>query len=298
MAVSDLAGRNGHAPSVGQSPTMLRRRLGAELRRLREAEQLTCAQAGERVGWSSSKVSRLEGGKGSIRPIEVGKLLDAFGVMGREKEALVSLAIQAKEPGWWHRYDDVLPEWFNMYLGLEADASLLQIYEPELVTGLLQTEAYARAVLASNPLPEPPDEIERAVALRIGRQRRLRQEPSLSVHAVLNEAAIRRPIGGTEVFRDQLFYLAETAGELVNVTVQVLPFEVGTHAGINGGFHTLEFPDPEDPRIVFIEHLTTSLYLERRREVSRYRLAFTKLCEAALDDQESLYLIRETAKQL
>lgn len=279
------------------NPTVRRRRLGAELRKIRERSGLTAAEAADRMAWSTSKISRIEIGRVSTRPIDVRTLLAIYDVSAEEVEPLVQLAVQSSEKGWWHRYSDVLPEWFDIHLGLESAASVVQTYEAELVPGLVQTEAYARAVLAAHPTPDTPDEIDRQVALRMQRQARLTAGTDpLWLHAVVNEAALRRPAGGAEAMRAQLRHLVDLCA-LPNVTVQVLPFAAGVHGATNGPFGILGFPDAGDPRVAFVDYLVGSLYLETLKEVGRYRLLFSQLCDLSLEPEESAKLIAELAEQ-
>jgi transcriptional regulator with XRE-family HTH domain len=280
----------------GANPTVRRRRLGAELKRLRVRTGLTANEFAERVGWSASKVSRVETGRVSVRPVDVRAALAVLADPAEvEVEALVQLAVQGREKGWWQRYADVLPEWFKVYLGLESAAALLQTYEAELIPGLLQTPDYARTVLAEHPTPNTPDEVERQVALRMGRQARLTAAADpLRLHVVINEAALRRPVGGAAVMRAQFERIAAAAA-LPTVTVQVLPFAAGVHGANDGPFRVLEFPEPEAGRVVCIDYLVGSACLESLRDVGRYRLLFTRLCDLALPPDESASLIADLA---
>lgn len=277
-------------------PTIRRRRLGSALRRLREDAGLTTTEIAERLGWSHSKISRIETAKTPVTAADVRDLLAHYEIASDEADVLVTLARDAKQRDWWHSYSEVLPEWFEVYLGLESEASRLSVYEAELVPGLLQTEDYATALLRSHPITKTPDETEQAVRLRRARQARLSGETPMVLDAVVNEGALRRLVGGANVMRGQLQHLA-TAAELPNVIVQVLPFTAGAHAGINGSFHVLEFPDPEDPRVVYVDNLTSSLYLERSRDVGQFRLAFEQLQASALSPGESALMIAKMAKE-
>lgn len=232
-----------------------------------------------------------------VSPGDVRDLLSLYEVSADEVEQLVQVARESREKDWWQSYGDVLPEWFEVYIGLESEASRLYVYEAELIPGLLQTEDYAGALLRSHPITKTPDETEQAVRLRRARQDRLNGDAPVGLDAVINEGALRRLVGGVDVMRAQLQQLV-TATALPNVTVQVLPFTVGAHAGINGSFHVLEFPDADDPRVVYIDNLTSSLYLERSREVGRFRLAFEQLQAASLGPTESTSMIADMAKDL
>ncbi|HXT44354.1 MAG TPA: DUF5753 domain-containing protein, partial [Pseudonocardiaceae bacterium] len=204
---------------------------------------------------------------------------------------------KAKERDWWHKYDDVLPEWFEGYLGLEAEASKISTYESDLVPGLLQTEQYAAAVLGAFPLRTTPEEQERAVDLRRARQARLADNNALILDAVISETVLRRNVGGVAVMREQLEHLIRVT-ERPNVTVRLLPFASGAHAGLDGAFSVLEFPDPEDGRIVTVETMTSTLYVERTRDVGVYRLAFEQIGSDALGPVETVDMISATALEL
>ncbi|MGH3923285.1 MAG: helix-turn-helix domain-containing protein [Pseudonocardiaceae bacterium] len=280
------------------TPTTRRRRLGSTLRRLREEAGLSTTEVGERLGWSHSKISRLETSRAPVNAADIRSLLAQYEVADDEAEALLKLARDAKQRGWWHSYSEVMPEWFEAYLGFEAEACRISNFEPQVIPGLLQTEEYAAAVLGAHPLRTTPDEMERAVGLRRARQARLTgdSEP-LQLDVVIGEGALRQLIGGAEVLRGQLRQLAEF-GELPNVTLRVLPFEAGAHPALGGAFHVLEFPDPDDPRIVYLDNLAGSLYLESLREVGLYRLAYQQLQEVALRPDETAKLIVRLTEEI
>ncbi|RJQ74538.1 XRE family transcriptional regulator [Pseudonocardiaceae bacterium YIM PH 21723] len=284
-----------HNGSAGFSPTIRRRRLGIELRKLREAANLTGYEVAKELAWSHSKVSRIETGSVTIMPGNVLELLDLYAVPQNERAPLVDLARQSKQKGWWRQYDDVLPDWFDDFLGLESEAVKVSSYENELVPGLLQTEDYARAVFSGDPLPDSPDEIDSKVALRLARQRRLSGREAVKFHTVLNEAVIRRPVGGAEIMRAQLSFLAEQAKKR-NVRIQVLPFSAGMHAAINGPFHILEFPD-DHPKVVYMDQLTSSIYLDKLKESGRYTVALSKAADAALSTDDTIALLEKTAAE-
>lgn len=257
---------------------------------MRTASELTVEQVGEALGWSGSKVSRIETAKQLVAPDDVRVLVGLYGVGEDEIEKYVAIARQARQRDWWHKYDDVLPEWFEGYLGLEAEASKISTYESDLVPGLLQTEQYAAAVLGAFPLRTTPEEMERTVDLRRARQARLSDENPLILDAVISETVLRRAIGGTTVIADQLRHLIAMT-ERPNVTLRLLPFEAGEHPGLDGAFSVLEFADPEDGRIVCVEAMTSTLYIERPRDVGIYRLAFDQLQSRALDPEETINII-------
>ena len=279
-------------------PTIRRRRLGTALRRLRDEAGLTTTEIGDRLGWSHSKVSRIETSRTPVTTVDVANLLAQYEIAGDEAEALLKLAREAKQHGWWHNFSEVLPEWFESYLGFEVEACRISNFEPQVVPGLLQTEQYATAVLGAHALAMTPDEMDRWVALRQARQTRLTEkgEP-LQLDVVIGEGALRQLIGGASVMRGQLRQLT-ALGELPNVTLRVLPFEAGTHPALNGAFVVLEFPDPEDPRIVYLDNLVGSLYLESIREVGLYRLAYQKLQDLALQPDESARLIVKLTEEI
>ncbi len=282
--------------SVRTSPTVRRRRLGSELRRLRELAGLTCEQAGERLGCSASKISRIETARVPARVADVQTLCQLYQAGSDASAVLVSLARESKTQGWWQRFDSALPDWFTTFVGLEAEAASIRTYEIQLVPGLLQTEGYARALFESSEL-SAPEEVESAVAIRRSRQEILRGENPPRYWAVLSEAALHRLVGGPSIMRDQLYYLTEIS-ELRNVTIQVIPSHAGAHPGMSTPFVILSFPDRADPEVVFVDYLTGALYLEKPEELDQYNLAFNHLVAAAVSPVLSLDLIRATAKKL
>jgi Domain of unknown function (DUF5753)/Helix-turn-helix domain len=244
--------------------------LGAQLRRLRIEADLTRDQAGEAIRASPWKLHRLENGQVSYKERDLIDLLRLYGVTDHDEiDAFIALAHDANQPSWWNPYSDLLPSWFRAYVDLEAAASLIRTYEGQVVPGLLQTEDYMRAVIAGGLLDEAPEDVERRVALRLARQKLLERTDGFLLWAVLDEAALRRPVGGAKVLRDQLERLVE-ATTLPTVTLQVLPFTAATHPATVGGFSILRFADPELPDVVYIEHLTDALYLDKRSDVDRY----------------------------
>ncbi|MEU4781966.1 helix-turn-helix transcriptional regulator [Micromonospora sp. NPDC023633] len=255
--------------------------LGAQLRRLRESSGVTREGAGWEIRASESKISRMELGRVGFKERDVADLLTLYGVTApAEREALLKLARDANSPGWWHRYGDVLPNWFQSYLGLEAAAALIRSYEVQFVPGLLQTREYARAVVLLGHGRAAPAEIERRVALRMQRQRLLHRENPPQLWAVVDEAALRRPIGGPRVMREQVAALIE-ATKSPNIRLQVIPFAAGGHAAAGGAFTILRFGDRELPDIVYIEQLTSALYLDKRDDLDYYAVAMERLCVEA-----------------
>jgi transcriptional regulator with XRE-family HTH domain len=259
-------------------PTVLRILLGSQLRQLREAKGIGREEAGYAIRASDSKISRLELGRVGFKERDVSDLLTLYGVTDeRDREELLSLAAQANAPGWWHRYSDVLPSWFEVYVGLEEAAARIRAYEVQFVPGLLQTEDYARAVTVLGHPDASAEEIQRRVTLRMTRQRLITAEDPPRLWAVVDEAALRRPVGGGEVMREQLRHLVELTG-LPNVTLQVVPFEHGGHAAAGGPFSILRFSEPDLPDVVYLEQLTSALYLEKHDDIDRYLAVMERLC--------------------
>jgi transcriptional regulator with XRE-family HTH domain len=284
---------------VRPSPTVRRRRLRYELRRLRDEHGLTIEQVQDRSGGDikAPSISRWESGERSVRPTDLRLLLDIYGVDGERREALLTLARQAKERGWWQAYGSAIPQWFQVYVGLEAEASSVRVYEAELVHGLLQTADYYRAFLRAAPAAAADAEADRKIEVRLARQERLTGEDPPDYWAVLNEAVIRRVVGGAPVMREQLGHIAEMA-TLPHVNVQVLPFGAGVHPAMDGSFEILGFPEPGDPDVVYLENQAGSLYLEEAAEIDRYTRMFSHLMAKALDPEESRRLIARIAADL
>ncbi|MFV2022326.1 helix-turn-helix domain-containing protein [Micromonospora sp. LOL_023] len=255
--------------------------LGAQLRRLREGRGVSREAAGWHIRASESKISRMELGRVGFKERDVTDLLTLYGVTdSRERTALLGLAREANTPGWWHRYGDILPSWFQSYLGLEAAAKMIRSYEVQFVPGLLQTPDYARAVVLLGHSHAPADEVERRVELRMERQELLRRPQAPNLWAVIDEAVLRRPIGGVEVMRGQLDGLIE-ATKLPNVRLQIVPFDAGGHAAAGGAFTILRFADQELPDIIYIEQLTSAIYLDKREDIDHYAAAMERLCVEA-----------------
>jgi len=272
--------------------TVLRMLLGSQLRRLREAARVTPDQAGYEIRASRSKISRMENGRVSFKDRDIIDLLALYGVTSEEaKEATLALARKANMPGWWANYGDILPDWLEMYLGLEASASMIRSFELQFVHGLFQTHDYARAVTTLGHTSAPPEEIERRVALRMQRQDLLAAAEPPRVWAVIDEAVLRRPVGGREVMRAQLQRLAEV-GEMQHVTLQVVPFGLGGHAATGGSFTILRFDEPDLPDVVYIEQLTSALYLESEPDVDHYMEVMNRLSADALTPAATAKFIR------
>jgi hypothetical protein len=255
--------------------------LGSQLRKLREAKGITRESAGWEIRASESKISRMELGRVSFKERDVADLLTLYGVADdEERTALLALAREANAPGWWQRYSDVLPGWFQPFLGLESAAELIRTYEVQFVPGLLQTRDYARAVLMLAPGGPSEEDVDRRVAVRLGRQQILTRPDAPQFWAVIDEAVLRRPIGGNEVMRMQIAALIESS-KLPNVTLQVIPFSAGGHSGAGGAFTIMRFPDQGLPDVVYMEQITTALYLDKRDDVDAYAVAMTRLCVEA-----------------
>ena len=271
------------------------RRLVIELKRFREQAGLTGEQVAEQMGWSVAKVYRIEGDKVRVLPRDAQRLLTLYGIGGDQAEAVMQLARLARAKDWWHQYSGAIPEWFQFYVGLEAAASAMQEYCAELVTGLLQTEAYARAVMAAAARSDV-EEMDRQVAVRLERQKRLTAPDAPSLWVVLDEAVLRRQVGGPAVMAAQLAHIDQMAGQ-PNVTVQVLPFTAGAHPAMLGSFTLMRFPDPADKDVVYLEAETGALYLEKPQDVRRYSLMIDYLRAQALGPAESRALIAQMAEQ-
>jgi transcriptional regulator with XRE-family HTH domain len=278
-------------------PTVLRMLLGTQLRRLREEAGVTPEEAGYEIRGSRSKISRLEHGRVSFKSRDVADLLTLYGVTNEQTRAgLLSLAEQANAQGWWAKYSDILPDWFEAYLGLEAAASLIRSFELQFVHGLFQTQAYARAVTVLGHKAAPAEEIDRRVSLRMKRQDLLHGQDAPRVWSVMDEAALRRPVGGAQVMRGQLGRLIEVAA-LPQVTVQVVPFRRGGHAGAGGSFTVLRFRQADLPDVAYIEQLTSALYLERRGDVDHYMEVMNRLSAEALTPAGTTQFLKEIIRE-
>ncbi|MEQ4719883.1 helix-turn-helix transcriptional regulator [Nonomuraea sp. B19D2] len=271
-----------HAPG---SPTVLRILLGTQLRRLRTEKGISREDAGYSIRASHAKISRLELGQVSFKQRDVADLLTLYGVTDpAEREPLLALAKQANAPGWWHKYSDVLPSWFEVYIGLEGAASGMRTYENQFVPGLLQTPAYARAVIELAHEKAPRAELDRRVAVRTTRQKRL--ENGLMVWAVIDEAVVRRTLGSPEIMREQIAHLLHLTAER-NVTIQIMPFDRGGHAAAGGPFSILRFPEPELPDVVYMEQLTSALYLDKPADSDHYMEVMDRLSLQAEEPKET-----------
>jgi transcriptional regulator with XRE-family HTH domain len=279
------------------SPTVRRRRLALELRRLREAARLTCEEVAEHLECSASKISRVETGRVSVSPRDVRDMLELYGVPAAQRESLVQLARDSRQKGWWHAYSDTMQPQMATYIGLESAASEIRIYEVSLIPGLLQIEDYARAVIRAGMVNSPAEDIERRVSLLMARQPAVVREDPPKVWAVLDEAALRRRVGGSGLMRLQLEHLLEQA-TLPNVAIQVIPFGGGAHPAMGRPFIILVFPERVDTDVVYLEDLTSALYLEDVAEVDRYNVFFNHLRATALSFDDSAALITSVLKEI
>ncbi|MFG1677477.1 helix-turn-helix domain-containing protein [Micromonospora sp. NPDC049282] len=279
-------------------PTVLRMLLGAQLRRLRESAAVSRESAGWEIRSSESKISRMELGRVGFKERDVADLLTLYGVAAPEdRAALLKLARDANSPGWWHRYGDVLPSWFQSYLGLEAATALIRTYEVQFVPGLLQTAAYAREVILLGHRGATPAELDRRVDLRMERQELLRRANPPQLWAVLDEAVLRRPIGGAAVMREQLDALIQ-ATAAPHVRLQIVPFTAGGHAAASGAFSILRFGDEDLPDIVYIEQLTSAIYLDKRDDLDYYAEAMERLCAEAAPPERTRELLARVRDEL
>ncbi|MFB7568905.1 helix-turn-helix domain-containing protein [Streptomyces sp. NPDC056165] len=276
------------------SPTARRRRLSIELKKLREKNALTCAQVGAALDWSGSKVNRMETGSGRVQPSDIDALCRFYDTGDELREFLKSLARQAKTRGWWQVHGSGVPEWFSIYIGLEQDASTLRQYQSEVLPGLIQSAAYARELHTCGSYMSP-ENIDRAVQVRLERQSMLSAPSAPDCWFIVNEGAVRRVVGDRELMREQLKRVLEAA-EQPSVTLQVLPFDAGT-CPTTGPFTMLGFPDPEDPDIVYRDGITDATYLEGEPHVREYTRAFDELRAAALSPRRTTQLITSVVKE-
>ncbi|WP_286900673.1 helix-turn-helix transcriptional regulator [Thermocrispum sp.] len=285
--------------AVGGGPTVLRMALGAQLRRLREAAGVSRETAGEAIRASHSKISRMECGRVSFKERDIRDLLYLYGVTDpMQVESFVTLARRAKERGWWHKYDESLPDWFETYVGLEQAAKIIRCFEAQFVPGLLQTEEYARAVIQSAHSEDGPEKGEDRLAVRMRRQEILtRQAGPANLWAVLDEGAVRRTIGGRAIMRRQIEHLVEMSRR-PNVTIQVLPYSVGGHAASGGSFTILRFPESELPDVVYLEQLTSALYLDKRQDIDNYLAVMDRVSVQALDPRRTRDLLNAILQEL
>ncbi|GAA2402222.1 helix-turn-helix domain-containing protein [Nonomuraea africana] len=282
----------------GSGPTALRILLGSQLRRLRESRGVTREEAGHLIRGSESKISRMELGRVGFKERDVADLLTLYGVSDdKARRAVLDLVATANEPGWWHRFNDLLPSWFQAYVGLEEAATRIRTYEVQFVPGLLQTKEYAKAVITAGSAGVSPDEIARRVDLRLERQRVLDRPAGPVLWAVIDEAALRRPIGGAEVMKAQLEHLIDLMRQS-NITIQVMPFDFGGHSAEGGAFSILRFPDQDLPDVVYVEQLASALYLDKREDVDRYTEVMERLCAVSTTPDETVSLLSKIRDEI
>jgi transcriptional regulator with XRE-family HTH domain len=280
-------------PAV-QSPTVRRRRLGQELRQLREGARLTIEEVAQRLEVSPAKISRIETGRVSVRPRDVSDLLDQYEIYGTHRDNLLTLTREARQQGWWHSYGDVLSEGTDIWVGLETEAEAIRLYQIQVIPGLLQTPEYASAVLRAHYRSEPPEQIERRVKLRMARQQLVIDQNNTPIWAVLDEAVLRRRMGPPEVMQSQYRRLVEFC-EKNNITIQVLPLDAAVFTGVPGGFTIIRLPHP-DPEVAVIEYEGGLLYLEQSADVTAHTHLFDRLIATAIGPEESLSYISDLAK--
>jgi hypothetical protein len=287
-------------PGMGDTPVdaiVLRMMLGAQLRRLREAASVTPERAGAAIRGSRSKISRMETGRVGFKTRDITDLLTLYGVTDEQvRSRFLSLAQQSGKPDWWAKYGDVLPDWFEPYLGLESAATTIRSFDIQFVHSLFQTEDYARAVTRLGHHADSPGEIEDRVALRLRRQDLLTRQDPPRIWSVMDESVLRRPVGGPDVMRAQLHRFIEVA-RMPHVTIQVVPFARSGHAGESGSFTLLRFGERDLPDVVYIEHLTSATYLEERLDVEHYLGVMDRLSGQALTPAATLRLIEQAARE-
>jgi hypothetical protein len=287
----------GGGSSVGD-PTVLKILLGAQLRRLRDAAGVSRDDAGYHIRASGSKISRLELGRVSFKERDVSDLLDLYHVGGEQKDQLVQLTREANATPWWQKYREVVPDWFQVYVGLEEAATLIRVYEVQFVPGLLQTEEYARAVVMQGSPGLSPDEVDNRVSVRLGRQRLFaKEENAPRLWAIVDEAALRRPMGGRDVLAGQVKRLMEAVSE-PNITLQVMPFKYGGHGAEGGAFTIMRFPEADLPDMVYMEYLTGAHYIDKPEEVEVYAAVMERLSVAGTSPEKTRDILADVLKEL
>lgn len=285
------------AVQPGGGPTVRRILLGSQLRRLREQAGFSREEAGYVIRASESKISRLELGRVSFKMRDLQDLLTHYGVVEeQDRAALVNLALEANTPGWWRRFGDILPNWFEGYVGLESAANQIRTFEVQLIPGLLQTADYARAVTRLSHPNALDEDVESRVSLRMARQELLRQPKPPRLWAVIDESALRRQFGGPAVMRAQLERLV-AAAELPNVSLQVLTFQQGGNPGLTGPFTVLRFDEPDLPDVVYLEQLTGALYIDKREEAEQYLEVMSRICVASEPAQNTARILKRIIEE-
>jgi transcriptional regulator with XRE-family HTH domain len=281
----------------GGGPTVLRMILGRQLQALREKAGMSYDQAAETIYSSPYTVRRMERAEGGLKPLTVKSLLMAYGITDvREIDTFLALARDASKPGWWHSYDDVLPSWFKVAVGLEESASLIRAYEPQVVPGLLQTPGYASAITAASFPGAAAEETSRRVALRMARQELLHRPAPPGYWVVLDETVLRRPVASPDVMRGQIAALIDAAGQ-DHITIQVIPFAAGWHPALYGMFWMFRFPDAQMPDIVYSETLTGAYYLNKPAETAAYAEALDRMCAQAASPEQTITILQNILKE-
>ena len=279
---------------VRHPPSVRARQLAAELRRLRETETLTGEAAAARLRWSPSKISRIETGRIAVSAADLRRLLDLYKVSGPLRKRLVELGRKASQRGWWDAYADATTEEYSTLIALESDAESERHFAPIIVPGLLQTEEYALEITSASLLMPSPGEISRLSQVRMMRQKVLTRDKPLRLHVVIDESVLQRQVGSPETMKGQLLHLVELAGR-PNVTIQVLPLAAGPHLALSGVFTVVRFPEKSAVDVVYLQEMTSDLFIEDEKEVHRYGLAFDRLRELAHGEEESVALIARIA---
>jgi transcriptional regulator with XRE-family HTH domain len=277
------------------SPTLLRRQLGAELRRLRESARKTAAEVASTLGWSESKVSRIETANSSVRNADLGRLFDVYGTPETERKRLLALVVQSRQRAWWEAYGDALLGPYETYIGFESEAASIFTFDPIVLHGLLQTVEYANAIVQVVSSGERPDVVGQRVSVRMARQAVLMRDPPPTLWSVIDESVLRRPVGGPAVMRRQLMRLIEV-GDRPTVNLQVLPISVGAHRGVDGSFSILEFAGDHEPALVYCDGMTGGVFRNRQEEIRRYLMSLESLRSSALDHAASMALIQEVIR--
>ena len=277
------------------APTVLRILLGVQLRRLRESRGISAQTAAKAIRGSESKISRIELGRSAVREVDIADLLKLYGITDvAEREQLLTLASQANEQGWWHRYQDVMPPWFQYYIGLEESAESIRSFDTQWVPGLLQTEEYAAAIIQLDGFT--PEEAKRRVYLRKERQRRF-ASGGLQLWAIIDEMALRRPVDNPAARRAQLQHLLEISDQ-PGLTIQICPLLTGASYAAPGSFSILKFATDDLPDIVYVEQLTTALYLDKRADVDRYTQAMDQIAASSTTCEQTTEILQSVIREL
>ncbi|OUC93705.1 helix-turn-helix domain-containing protein [Streptosporangium minutum] len=279
------------------SPTVRRRRLASELRRLRIEHGLSMQEVAERMDLTAASISRMETGRRGIRPRDLRAFLDMYGVAETGREPLLALAKEARQRGWWQNYGDVLPGEYATLIGLEAEAASTRTYQQTLVPGLLQTAEYARSVIAASRPGDTPEDVERRASVRMERQKRLTGQDPLELSVILGEGVVHQHVGTAQITADQFHHLAE-ANRRPNVMIQILPYRAGAHPAMTGSFTIVGFPAPSDLDVIYLENMSSGLYLEDAADVRRYVTVFDYLRAAALSPADTTAMLMDASKIL